>query len=86
MRRDNPGTDWVGVGMIGNERSTLQSKPGQRLRRTPYLVQYDAVAILQRQPGWAKIRFFNSNKPVTGWLRETELVSYAAWPTRVDAP
>ena len=86
MRRDSPGPDWIGVGMVGSERATLQSAPGQHLRRTPYLVRYDAVAVLQRQPGWAKVRFYNGNKPVTGWLRETELVSYAAWPTRVDPP
>jgi hypothetical protein len=36
---NNPAMDWVGVGMVGSERATLQNTPGQRLRRAPYLSQ-----------------------------------------------
>ncbi len=86
LHRDSPGTDWVGVGMVGAKRAVLQATPAQGTRQAPYLVRFDAVAVLQRQAGWARVRFLNSEKPSTGWLRETELTAFTSWPTREDAP
>lgn len=86
MHRDGPGTGWIGVGMVGAERAVLRGTPGRSTQRTPYLVRYNAVAILERKPGWAKVRYLDGSKPATGWLQEVELVPYAGWPARVAAP
>lgn len=84
VQRQPGQTGWVGVGMVGARRAVLQGSPGPNSRHAPYLVRFDAVAILRRQAGWARIRFLGSTKPVEGWLRESDLFPYTAWPSRVS--
>lgn len=86
LNQISPGPDWIGVGMVGDKRAVLRAKPAETGGRTPYLVQYDVVAILQRHAGWARVRFLGSKKQSTGWLRETKLAAFTAWPTREARP
>ena len=40
---------------------------------------YNAVVVLQQQPGWLQVRYLGGDKPVTGWLPAVDLVSQP-WP------
>ena len=79
LDREQDGTAWIAVRMVQAKRAVLHATPGADERRTPYLVAYDPVAVLAARPGWLQVRFYGGAKPVTGWLRRSELVP-AAWP------
>ena len=73
------GNGWIGVALVQSRQAVLHAAPTADTRHVPYLVAYDAVAVLARQPGWVKVRYFGNDKPVTGWLRDSDLVT-EHWP------
>ncbi len=80
-----PGADWIGVALVHARRAVLHAAPAADTRHVPYLVAFDAVAVLARQPGWVQVRYLGGNKPVTGWLQAADLVA-EHWPTTTRAP
>ena len=80
-RLQESGRDWVGVGMVKDKRAVLHAGPNDDARRVPYLVAYDAVAVLSRRPGWVQVRYYGE-KQVTGWLRTSQLQP-DTWPKTI---
>ena len=63
---------WIGAGLVIANRAILYpspiSVPG---RKRPYLVKFDAVAVLARRSGWIHVEYLEADgKPITGWLRD----------------
>ncbi len=80
---DEPRAEWIGAGLVTAERAVLRGKPDGRSRLTrPYLTKFDAIAILERRPGWVRAQYLGANRgTVSGWLRESEVaVSAPAEP------
>ena len=65
---------WIGVGMVSVERAVLRPGPGASGHRTPYVVRYDPVVILERKPGSVRVTD-RAKTPVIGWLRQSDLAA-----------
>ena len=85
LSRIQAGNDWVGVALVQSHRAILHAAPAADTRHVPYLVAFDAVAVLARQPGWVQVRYLGNDKPVTGWLRASDLVT-EHWPKTIRTP
>lgn len=80
---DEERNDWIGAGLVTAERAVLRPEPVDAPGRTrPYLVRFDPVAVLARQPGWVRVEYLEAaDGRVTGWLREDD-VALSAPPRR----
>ena len=85
LHRDRAGEDWTEVRMVAARRAVLHAAPRPDGRTAPYLVEYDAVAVIAARPGWIRVRYLGNEAPVTGWLREADLVP-RDWPVRPARP
>ncbi|WP_338665763.1 hypothetical protein VQH23_11415 [Pararoseomonas sp. SCSIO 73927] len=70
---DRPGEGWIGVALVTARRAVFRPAPGAPTPRTPYVVEGDAVAVLERRGEWVRARYVAGQRPVTGWLRASEL-------------
>ncbi|WP_182422388.1 hypothetical protein [Aureimonas sp. ME7] len=72
--------DWIGAGLVAAERAILHPSPTNAPGRSrPYLVRFDPVAVLAQRPGWIHVEYLEAtDRPVTGWLREADVVLSAA--------
>lgn len=92
LDRSGEGQGWIGTGLIGAKKAVLGTAPAAPTRTKPYLVQYDPVALLDRQGDWVKIAYVAGEQPITGWVKATDLIlgppaglAEAAPPTASDA-
>ena len=85
LTRSQPGDGWIGVAMVRSRQAVLHAAPAADNRHAPYLVAFNAVAVLARQPGWVKVRYLGNVKPITGWLRDSDLVANP-WPRAIRTP
>ena len=67
--------DWIGVGMVSVDRAYLRRQAGSSAAHRPYLITFDPVVILHRVAGWVQVTYLGGETPVTGWLRQSDLVS-----------
>ncbi|SAI58011.1 Uncharacterised protein [Bordetella ansorpii] len=66
---------WIGAGVVSAKKTVLQKGPQRDAQRSkPYLVKFDAFAVLQRQGDWLQVQFVGGNKPVTGWVRASDVM------------
>lgn len=65
------GKGWTGVALVTAKRAVLRATPGAAAR-APYIVEGDAVGILERRPGWLRIAYLGE-RTVTGWVRASEV-------------
>lgn len=79
VTRDTVGMDWLAVRMVASKPAVLHPAPRRDDRQVPYLVDYNAVLVLQQQPGWLQVRYLGGDRPVTDWLQVVDLVSQP-WP------
>ena len=84
LTRSQVGPGWLGVGIVKARRAVLHASPAVDTRQVPYLVGFDAVAVLARRPGWVQVRYLGSGQPVTGWLAASDLVT-ENWPKTIRA-
>jgi hypothetical protein len=73
MSRDAGGTGWLGVGLVTAKRAVFRTTPEATAPRTPYIVEYDPVVILERHDGWVRASYRGATKPITGWLPASDL-------------
>ena len=57
MTRNRSGQDWIEVRMVAARRAVLRVAPRDDARTAPYLVDYDAVAVIAARPGWVRVRY-----------------------------
>lgn len=59
--------------MVTARRAALRSQPDAPPPRTPYVVRYDAVGVLERRGAWVRVSAPDMKKSISGWLRADEL-------------
>jgi hypothetical protein len=64
--------EWVGVGVVTAKKAVLRQEPVDTGIKSPYVVQFDPVAVLERRPGWVRIQYLGEDDSVKGWVRENE--------------
>jgi hypothetical protein len=67
--------DWIDVGLVTAERAILQTDPAPDAQRSrPYLVEFDAIAALERRDGWTLVEYRGEDDRVTkGWLPDSDI-------------
>lgn len=72
--------DWIDVGLVIAAKAILRPEPrDDPKRKRPYLVEFDAVAVLEQRAGWVRVTFVATDgPPTTGWLRGDEVATSAA--------
>ena len=85
VTRDRSGQGWTEVRLVAARRAVLHVAPRDGTRTAPYLVEYDAVVVVAARPNWVQVRYLGAERPVTGWLRESDLVP-RDWPVRGATP
>jgi len=66
---------WQGVALVTARRAALRPEPGPTPRRGPYLVEADAVTILERRGDWVRAAYRGGKAPVIGWLRAADIAA-----------
>ncbi|MBP0494561.1 hypothetical protein [Roseomonas indoligenes] len=70
---DRAGDGWIGVALVTARRAAFRPAPGAPAPRTPYVVEDDPVAVLERRGEWVRARYVAGERAVEGWLRAAEL-------------
>ncbi len=78
--RDAPGEGWTGAALVTAPRAAFRPSPGAAAPRTPYVVEGDALAVLERRGDWVRARYTGAARPVTGWFPVGELALAADGP------
>jgi hypothetical protein len=64
---------WLGVAMVSAKKAVFRSEPSAKPGRTPFVVRFDPVVVLERRGDWIRASYVGGEKPVTGWLNRSEL-------------
>ena len=72
----------IGVALVASQRAAFRSSPGLPAPRTPYVVEGDPVAVLERRGGWMRVSYVAGRRPVTGWLPADELATAEDGPPK----
>jgi hypothetical protein len=74
LPEDERHPEWIGVGLVTAPRAVLRREATDDPDRTrPYLVAFDAFAVLEQRVGWVRVAFRKADgAAATGWLRADE--------------
>jgi hypothetical protein len=64
---------WVSVAVIKSARAHLYDSPASKAPRKSYVVQGDGLGVRARRPGWLQVDFLGGGKPVSGWIRSSDV-------------
>jgi hypothetical protein len=64
---------WVAVAVIKSARAHLYDSPTSKMPRKSYVVKGDGLGIRARRPGWLQVDFLGGGKPVSGWIRSSDV-------------
>jgi hypothetical protein len=64
---------WVSVAVIKSARAHLYDSPANKVPRKSYVVQGDGLGVRARRPGWLQVDFLGGGKPVSGWIRSSDV-------------
>lgn len=74
LHRTSAHPDWIGVALVTADRAILHPEPrAAGERRTPYLVTWDAVGIVENRGEWVLVEYVGGGRPTRGWLRRSDL-------------
>jgi hypothetical protein len=75
--QDKADPTWIGTRLIAAKKAVIRPTAAAKPGRTPYVVQYDAVAVLAVQGGAVEIAYPGPDKTVTGWVNAADLTAAA---------
>ena len=64
---------WTGIRLVQARRAPFHQEPHESTVRKAYVVQWDAVAIDQETPAFARALYLGGRGTVSGWLRQEDL-------------
>lgn len=69
--------EWIGTGLVTPDKLVLQNNPAMDpARKRPFLVAFDAVAVLERRRDWVRVVYLDGvGKPASGWVPADTLVT-----------
>jgi hypothetical protein len=68
---------WIAVAVVQRDRAYFFDTPASTTHRKGYVVRGDGVGVRAIQPGWLQVDFVGNGKPVSGWIRQSDV-----YPTR----
>jgi hypothetical protein len=68
---------WISVAVVKRDRAYFFDTPTSATHRKGYVVRGDGVGVRAIEPGWLQVDFVGSGKPVSGWIRQSDV-----YPTR----
>jgi integrase len=64
---------WVGFSYVNKVRANLYAKPEVKSRIRSYLVEFDAVAVMETGAEWSKIDYFLNGRDLIKWIPTSDL-------------
>lgn len=68
---------WIFVAVVKCDKAYFFDTPTSDTHRKGYVVKGDGVGVRIVQPGWLQVDFVGGDKPVSGWIRQSDV-----YPTR----
>ena len=68
---------WISVAVVKRDRAYFFDTPASATHRKGYVVRGDGVGVRAIERGWLQVDFVGSGKPVSGWIRQSDV-----YPTR----
>ncbi|WP_018443884.1 hypothetical protein [Trinickia symbiotica] len=68
---------WITVAVVKRDKAYFFDTPASAVHRKGYVVKGDGVGVRATQPGWLQVDFVGNGKPVSGWIRQSDV-----YPTR----
>jgi hypothetical protein len=75
--QDKAAPTWIGTRLIAAKKAVIRKTAAAKPGRTPYVVQYDAVAVLAVQGAAVEIAYPGPDKTITGWVNASDLTAAA---------
>jgi hypothetical protein len=64
---------WVSVAVVKSAKTYFYDTPTSATHRKGYVVKGDAVGVRAIQPGWLQVDFPEGEKPVSGWIKQSDI-------------
>lgn len=64
---------WLSIAVVKRDRVYLFDSPTSAVHRNAYVVKGDGVGVRGIKPGWLQIDFIGNTKPISGWIRKTDV-------------
>ena len=73
--QDKAASGWIGTRLIAAKKAVIRKTAAVKPGRTPYVVRYDAVAVLAVQGSAVEIAYPGPDTTVTGWVNAADLTA-----------
>lgn len=64
---------WISVAVVKRDKAYFFDTPTSGTHRKGYVVKGDGVGVRAVQPGWLQVDFVGRDKPVSGWIRQSDV-------------
>jgi hypothetical protein len=64
---------WISVTVVKSAKAYFFDTPLSKTPRKAYVVKGDGLGVRATRPGWLQVDFTGSDKPVTGWIRSSDV-------------
>ena len=64
---------WTSVAVVQSDKAWFFDTPASATHRKGYLVKGDGVGVRASQPGWLLVDYVDGDKPVSGWIRQSDV-------------
>jgi hypothetical protein len=64
---------WTGVRVVKTDKAYFYPSAGAATHGKAYIIIDDGVGVLATKPGWVQAQFVGGTKPITGWLKDSDL-------------
>jgi Transposase domain (DUF772) len=64
---------WTSIAVAKRDKTYFFDTPASAPHRKAYLVKGDGVGVRTTQPGWLEVDFVGGDKPVSGWIRQSDV-------------
>ena len=66
---------WISIAVVTSARAHFFGGPLSKAPRKSYVVKGDGLGVRAARPGWLQVDFIGGGKPVTGWVRRSDVYS-----------
>ncbi len=71
---------WVSVAVVKADRAYFFDAPASPVHRKAHVVKGDGVGVRAFRPGWLQVDFVSGDRPVSGWIRESDVYPAGSVP------
>lgn len=77
---DTPKPAWIAIDIVKSAKAYFYTAANGANRRSAYVVQGDAVAIVGKSGGWDRVEYVGEGKSTSGYLKRSDLYGVSELP------